>query len=218
MPRSQTYLTVALVSVSILASACAVAKPRITRRNKAKENQVLSLAGSGQALWIGGEYPFHHCKLPPDAATVISAYKNNTAINAPIKGQNIEITNEYSSDPELVRLYEQTGATLFMEHAMYRFCEMDANGSFTYCEKAGDSNDCTWHYDAKAAAETFACLVNMAHVVYLIEAIDNADISPIDKNSRLQDVIALSKCSIAPSKNDKPQREPVDQNEKTVTK
>lgn len=71
------------------------------------------------------------CVMPP--AQAVRQRTGEGSGNITVKGSKaVEVSAgvEAKTEHDVTKLYDQTAATLFMQHGLYRVCEMAANGAF----------------------------------------------------------------------------------------
>lgn len=98
-------------------------------------------AEGGVVIQGGKATKYGMCVMPPAQAVRERTGSGSGKIN--VKGaQQVEIGAEVSAETQhkVDRLYDQTSATIFLQHGLYRICEMAANGAFAKTGKEGEED------------------------------------------------------------------------------
>ncbi|MCR9165497.1 MAG: hypothetical protein ACE37F_00595 [Nannocystaceae bacterium] len=104
----------------------------VLRKVRNDGNSVTYYTAEGGVVIKGGVKSRHSmCVMPPAQGVRMRTGKGDgkIVVKAP-KATTVEVGGSGSSDHKVEKLYEQSDASLFMQHSLYRICEMALNGGF----------------------------------------------------------------------------------------
>lgn len=102
------------------------------RKIRNNGNSVTYYTAEGGVVIKGGVRNAHSmCVMPPAQGVRQRTGKGEgkAVIKAP-NATTVEVSGSGGSSHETMKLYDQTDASLFMQHGLYRICEMALNGGF----------------------------------------------------------------------------------------
>lgn len=134
-----TLFRSALLVIAFSTVACSP----VLRRAKAGKNTATYYTAEGGVIVRGGQdSAYSYCVMPPAQGVRQRTGELEAKVTAKAGSTvNVGVEGKGGSNHETEKLYEHTDASLFMQHGLYRICEMNQNGAFDTTKQYREMTD-----------------------------------------------------------------------------